>query len=194
MKTTPKHTDASGPQTVTPYIRVQTGTESIKIGFTNQKISPHAGLSAFASYLHGQRMKAVLAAALQPSLETPLGSLAGGVRLADIARRDRLDELEFELPLAGGDTPRGEVRVSEIAGLLRQHLGSEDRLVGYADDLDLPLLDQRRLRGFLTGSIDSVLRVRSDGGPPRYLVVDYKTNYLGSGEVLTGHPLRSTPA
>jgi exodeoxyribonuclease V beta subunit len=132
----------------------------------------------------------VLAAALQPSLETPLGSLAAGLRLADIARGDRLDELEFELPLAGGDTPRGEVRVSEIAGLLRQHLGPEDPLAGYADDLDLPLLDQRRLRGFLTGSIDSVLRVRADDGTPRCLVVDYKTNYLGGGDVLTADDYR----
>jgi exodeoxyribonuclease V beta subunit len=133
---------------------------------------------------------AVLATALQPSIETPLGSLAGGLRLADLARGDRLDELEFELPLAGGDTPRGEVRVSEIAGLLRRHLGPDDPLVGYADDLDLPLLDQRRLRGFLTGSIDSVLRFRAEDGQPRYLVVDYKTNYLGGGDVLTADDYR----
>jgi exodeoxyribonuclease V beta subunit len=34
------------------------------------------------------------------------------------------------------------------------------------------------LRGYLTGSIDAVLRVPAPGGH-RYLVVDYKTNRLG---------------
>ena len=132
---------------------------------------------------------AVLAEALVPALETPLGPLAGGLRLADIGRPDRLDEMEFELPLAGGDVPTGEARVGEIAGLLRRHLGAGDPLAGYADDLDVPLLAGRTLRGFLTGSIDVVLRVRPDGAP-RYLVVDYKTNWLGSPERLTAWDYR----
>jgi len=75
--------------------------------------------------------------------------------------------------------------VREIAGLLRRHLTGDDPLAGYADDLDVPVLTDRQLRGFLTGSIDAVLRVRGDDGVPRYLVVDYKTNRLGVGEVAT---------
>ena len=65
-----------------------------------------------------------------------------------------------------------------IADLLRRHLPADDPLAAYADDLDVPELAERRLRGFLTGSIDAVLRARREG-PPRYLVVDYKTNWLG---------------
>ncbi len=126
-----------------------------------------------------------LAAALLPSLRTPLGPVAGGRRLVDIDSKDRLDELEFELPLAGGDPPSGTVRVREFAELLRRHLGPDDPLAGYADDLAVPLIAERRLRGFLTGSIDAVLRVRADDGTSRYLVVDYKTNRLGGGEDLT---------
>jgi exodeoxyribonuclease V beta subunit len=34
------------------------------------------------------------------------------------------------------------------------------------------------LRGFLNGSLDAVLRVRDPAGAARYLVVDYKTNWL----------------
>nr|WP_168172099.1 hypothetical protein [Pseudonocardia sp. AL041005-10] len=49
---------------------------------------------------------------------------------------------------------------------------------GYADLLDSPDLAGQPLRGYLTGSIDSVLRVR-DGAGERFLVVDYKTNWLG---------------
>jgi exodeoxyribonuclease V beta subunit len=126
-----------------------------------------------------------LADALLPSLRTPLGPLAGGRRLADFATSDRLDEMDFEMPLAGGDKPVDGARVGEIADLLRAHLPSDDRLHSYADDLDIPQLADRQLRGFLTGSIDAVLRV-GDGGPPRYLVVDYKTNWLGGETVSAG--------
>jgi len=122
-----------------------------------------------------------LARALVPSLQTPLGPLADGVRLADVGRADRLDELEFELPLAGGDVPTSEVRMGEVAVLLRRHLSEDDPLHGYADDVDVPLLAERRVRGFLTGSIDLVLRVRGSGPgePDRFVVADYKTNWLG---------------
>jgi exodeoxyribonuclease V beta subunit len=41
------------------------------------------------------------------------------------------------------------------------------------------------MRGFLTGSIDVVLRLRGPDGTPRYVVADYKTNRLGGDEPLT---------
>ena len=133
----------------------------------------------------------VLADALLPALHTPLGPLAGGRRLVDVAASDRLDELEFELPLAGGDRPVGAAQVGEIAGLLRSHLPESDALLAYADDLDIPELVGRQLRGFLNGSIDLVLRVREDH-TPRYLVVDYKTNWLG-GATTTSADYRPAP-
>jgi exodeoxyribonuclease V beta subunit len=45
----------------------------------------------------------------------------------------------------------------------------------YADSLEAPALGGQDLRGYLSGSIDVVLRAPG----PRYLVVDYKTNLLG---------------
>ena len=39
-------------------------------------------------------------------------------------------------------------------------------------------LGNQSLRGYLSGSVDAVLRIRR----PRYLVVDYKTNWLGDGD------------
>ncbi|MDX6682052.1 MAG: exodeoxyribonuclease beta subunit, partial [Solirubrobacteraceae bacterium] len=41
---------------------------------------------------------AIVVAGLRAALETPLGPLLGGARLRDVARADRLDELDFELP------------------------------------------------------------------------------------------------
>jgi len=138
----------------------------------------------------GATPAAVLAQALLPSLQTPLGPLASGRRLTDITKSDRLDELDFELPLVGGDAPTGVARVREIAALVRRDLLPGDPLAGYADDLDVPLIAGRSLRGYLAGSIDAVLRVRDDDGTPRYLVVDYKTNWLGRGEQLTAQDYR----
>jgi exodeoxyribonuclease V beta subunit len=114
-----------------------------------------------------------LAEALVPVARTPLGPLADGRCLADLAPADRLAELDFELPLAGGDTPGGDVRLGDLVPLLRRHLPPGDALAGYADRL--AALAGQPLRGYLTGSIDAVLRLAG----PRFAVVDYKTNWLG---------------
>ncbi len=125
--------------------------------------------------------QSVIVAGLGAALRTPLGPLLGGRRLCEVPRADRLDELAFELPLAGGDTPGGEgLQLDAIGALLREHLPKGDPLAGYAARLSDPAL-RGGARGYLTGSIDLVLR---DG--ERFAVVDYKTNYLaGPGEQLT---------
>lgn len=119
----------------------------------------------------------VLAAALVPMHDTALGPLADGITLRQIGVADRLRELDFEIPLAGGDgtgaPPR--VRVADIGALLRDHLAPEDPFAGYADRLASEALGGQSLRGYLSGSLDVVLRLPDQ----RYLVVDYKTNNLG---------------
>ena len=114
---------------------------------------------------------------LHAAILTPMGDLAGGVSLASIARRDRLDELGFELPLVGGDEPVGEVTTAEIAALFARHLAPGGPLAGYTAMLAGPALSTR-LRGYLTGSLDLVFRQGGKGGQERYFVVDYKTNWL----------------
>src|SRR5439155_22340734 len=104
-----------------------------------------------------------------------------GASLRDVARADRLDELGFELPLAGGDSPSGWVTLAVVARLLREHLDPADPLAGYADRLGDAGL-RARVRGYLTGSLDLVVRVPG----PRFAVCDYKTNWLAPpGEELT---------
>jgi exodeoxyribonuclease V beta subunit len=121
---------------------------------------------------------------LRTAIQTPLGPLLGGLRLSDVPRADRLDELEFELPLAGGDQPDGWLTLSMIARALRDHLSAEDPLAGYAERLADPVLRQN-VRGYLTGSLDLVVRT-GPADAPRFAVLDYKTNWLGApGEELT---------
>jgi exodeoxyribonuclease V beta subunit len=119
---------------------------------------------------------ATLTTGLRTALATPLGALAPGLALRDVVGTDRLAELDFELPLAGGDeASTTRVMLADLVPLWRAHVPTGP-LSSYADALaglaDVPL------RGYLTGSIDAVLRV-GDGAEPRYLVVDYKTNRLG---------------
>ena len=133
---------------------------------------------------------ATLAAGLAAVIETPLGPVLGNLRLRDIARADRLDELGFELPLAGGEEPSGGwVTPEAIAGVLRRHLRRGDPLLAYADRLRDARLRQS-VRGFLTGSLDLVARI-GHGDDARYAIVDYKTNWLaGPDEELTIHHYR----
>jgi exodeoxyribonuclease V beta subunit len=116
--------------------------------------------------------------ALLPSLATPLGPLANNRTLTDTAATDRLAELDFELPLRGGDQPNGVTALREIADLLRQYLNAEDPMRAYAALLEDPVVADGLLRGYLTGSIDAVLRV-GEGATQRFVIVDYKTNRLG---------------
>jgi exodeoxyribonuclease V beta subunit len=109
-------------------------------------------------------------AGLRAAIETPL---AGAVRLRDLGRAERLDELEFEFPLVGGDEPTGQVLLDTIGAVLAQGLPADDPLAGYAERLGDPAL-RRSVRGYVTGSIDLVARVGD-----RFAVVDYKTNWLG---------------
>jgi exodeoxyribonuclease V beta subunit len=71
---------------------------------------------------------------------------------------------------------------------MRKHLPLDDVLAPYADQLDA--LESTPLRGYLTGSIDSVLRIPG----PRYVVVDYKTNRLSRGDLTVMHFTRDRMA
>ena len=124
----------------------------------------------------------VLADALVAVCDSPLGPLADGATLRSIAARDRMCELVFELPLAGGDD-RGyradAARLAELAPVLRRHLDPGDPVLAFADAVEDPVLGDQDLRGYLTGSLDVVLRVGD-----RFLVADYKTNWLGPADQL----------
>ena len=123
-----------------------------------------------------------LVESLLPAFATPLGPLADGRSLAELPLTDRLAELTFDLPME----PAWPLTLGDVADLLRRRLPADDPLVGYPALLADPALAGQPLRGFLTGSIDAVLRV-GEGDRPRFLVVDYKTNRLGGDDLTLGH-------
>ncbi len=143
--------------------------------------------------LHGfdsPRWRELLLAGLPPVLRTPLGGDLEGFRLADVPRNRRLDELSFDLPLAGGDQHRrpeadGTVRFTErISG---RDFGQAFGLAKGDPVLRDVYLDklakgweQQAFAGFLTGSIDLVFAAKpaEASARTRYFVADYKSNRL----------------
>src|SRR5690606_22246376 len=103
----------------------------------------------------------VLAEGLTDALGAPLGGPLRAHRLCDISRADRLDELEFHLPL-------GRLRADHIAEVLLDHLDDHDPLRPWATHVASRGFEID-VEGMLTGSLDVVARV--DG---RYVVADYK--------------------
>lgn len=119
-------------------------------------------------------------AAFRAILTTPLGPLADDLDLATLLCDRQFKELDFEIPMGGGDEPVSALaRLGDLADLLELHLDPDDPVRPFASRLRAPALAEQPLRGYLTGSIDLALRLPSG----RFLVVDHKTNWLGPTDV-----------
>lgn len=110
-----------------------------------------------------------LGSALVAIATTPLGGLADGLSLREIPIAARLSELDFDLPMA----ERGPARtVAHLAAAMTEHLAADDPLHAYPERLAHSAAGESLLAGVLTGSIDAVLQLPSEG----FIIVDYKTN------------------
>jgi len=113
---------------------------------------------------------------LEQLRQTPLGGTLGSFRLAQLERGDRLNEMNFDLPLSlvraralarpFADHPQGWFGASYAEGLAQLDVASQ---------------------GFLTGSIDLVFRHGE-----RWWVADWKSNWLGERDA-QGQPLHCGP-
>ena len=127
------------------------------------------------------------------AVRTPLGPLFDGRALSQIAPRDRLAELVFDLPIASAD---GRFPAGAIGEVLLRHLARTDPVRPFAQHLagEFAGFD---IAGWMHGSIDGVLRTNV-GGTDRYVVVDYKTNRLNTpmavDPVAAYHPRLLVPA
>jgi exodeoxyribonuclease V beta subunit len=111
-----------------------------------------------------------LAEGLACAVRAPLGEVFGGRSLASFSRLHRVDEMVFDLRLA-------RFPAAEVAEVLARTLPPNDPLQPWASSLAEEFVDVH-VDGWLTGSIDALLRMPLDGGGHRYVVVDYKTNRL----------------
>jgi len=106
-----------------------------------------------------------LAQGLAEALRVPLGGPLKTFRLIDLQRKNRLDELRFDLALQ-------RVHGEDFWRAFTLGEGGQDRLQGaYIEALRSLKLDA--VAGFLTGSIDLVFRQGQ-----RWYVVDYKSNRI----------------
>lgn len=113
---------------------------------------------------------------------TPLGGPLGQFRLADLEQRQRLNEMNFDLPLAvpagagmGAASGESALRQCVTARALAEVFAAHPSGLfgtGYARALSRLEVASR---GFLTGSIDLVFRCGE-----RWWVADWKSNWLGS--------------
>jgi exodeoxyribonuclease V beta subunit len=118
----------------------------------------------------------LLGRAVREALETPLrapGAAAESVfTLSDVARDQRLNELEFIFPVGGGGRSADARLTAKALGEVFERHPSDAVPPAYAASLQR--LGFLPLEGFLRGFIDLVFE--HDG---RYYVVDYKSNHLG---------------
>ena len=136
---------------------------------------------------HRRPHRGQLAVGLLPAFATPLGPLAGQRTLADIPRADRLAELGFELPLAGGEVTRAEIVVADLAaGAARPSLLRTTRWPATRRRSPTRPWPPRRSGASSPGASTRYCGSATPRQTPRYLVVDYKTNWLGR---LDGRPL-----
>jgi len=113
---------------------------------------------------------ASLSDALPDILNAPLGGPLDDFSLSRLPRVDRIDELEFTLPVAaGGASPLTADRLARAF--------SEEATDGFVTDYArrVAALGFPPLEGYLRGFIDLVFR--HDG---RFYLIDYKSNRLGS--------------
>ncbi len=112
--------------------------------------------------------------------------------LSDISRRDRIDEMTFDFPMAGGHyNCGGDSGVTAKA--IVAALASDPQGLSRTDPEYLKELKSWNFwppaRGFLTGAIDLIFRDSASGADARYSVVDYKSNWLGERRIVDGEPV-----
>lgn len=115
----------------------------------------------------------LLTAGLLDVFQTPLttASASDALRLEQIGRSDRLDELEFLLPIRSTES-NPSFAPARLAELFRKQ-GPATMPSDYPEQV--AQLGFEALKGRLTGFIDLVFRHNQ-----RWYVIDYKSNHLGS--------------
>jgi exodeoxyribonuclease V beta subunit len=105
-------------------------------------------------------------------IQTPIHSVAADFSLRNLARQNRLDESEFLIGLGIGDQPVQLSRLAEVVASDMSH-----PFASYFARM-AQTVGRKQYQGLLTGSLDGLYRVPSEGGKG-FLIVDFKSNKLG---------------
>lgn len=116
-----------------------------------------------------------IALGLDQVLHTPLGGPLGALRLADVPRALRADEMAYEFSVQSEGGPG--VSLAQLGQLWAANIADDDPFAGYANRL-ADIGDDRPLRGYLLGFIDLVLQHEHPDGRVTWTVMDYKTNRI----------------
>ena len=144
-------------------VREQVGAELRRAGLASQPLEP-------------------LVAGLEQVRLTPFGGPLGGLRLADLAAGQWLNEMNFDLTL-------GSVRAEALAAAFADHPGGPFGADYASRVAELPIAS----RGFLTGSIDLLFQAPDPAGRGRWWVLDWKSNWLGRRDS-AGRPMACGPS
>jgi len=135
---------------------------------------------------HSPEQRVKITEGIIASIHAPLGGPFAGNTLQTLGTTHRLSELEFNFHLPHSDDHA--FPLSDIGALMLQHGNLDPHLTAYAQDIvDKP--STVNVAGYMTGSIDAVLRVNSENKEPVYVVADYKTNRLLSPANAQQNPL-----
>jgi len=146
-----------------------------------ESVGEQVGAELRRAGLASQHLELLLAGLEQVRL-TPFGGPLGGLRLADLAPGQWLNEMNFDLTL-------GSVRAEALAAAFADHPGGAFG-ADYANQVALlPIAS----RGFLTGSIDLLFQATDPAGRGRWWVLDWKSNWLGLRDS-KGRPLACGPS
>jgi hypothetical protein len=154
MKKCTKHPDVSGPQTVTDFIKTHNGKETIRIGFTRQQISPHAGLSAFGGFLHWHRFGELLGRMLPQRTSpnaTPMEDLALGFLVGILAGAKKLTHVAHL---------RGDPLVPQLLGI--EGFGSQSAYSRFFQCFKSAPANSQCFGGFWRWCLER-MRARKDG-------------------------------
>jgi exodeoxyribonuclease V beta subunit len=133
-----------------------------------------------ASFGYAASLAETILAALDAFLDTPLSDSPEPLTLRRITPRQRLNELEFHMPVADAGTRPGRQPADlKLGRVTRQQLA---RIFADCPSDALPVEYAQRVRrlqflpieGYLKGYIDLVFEEQG-----RWYIVDYKTNHLG---------------
>ena len=174
---------SSFPAGATPGIVLHEVLEKIDFQWAEDESHTHPEMTEMVQDILAQTgletHSSTLCRGLSAALRTPLGGPLGSMRLVDLGREDRLDEMRFDLPLGGGD--RHDARRSQpVRGADLVHALRTAPSIGVPDDYlrSLAQRDWIDMAGFLNGAIDLVMRAPTSSQRKQWFVVDYKSNRL----------------